>query len=97
MNKNVKILIIDNTDLNKSVEGKNVSDIDQTDLRPKSFKEFQACDIVICNLNGQTLIMKNRFGISGIIMSPELASNENHKSGNTAKKKSLLARIFGSK
>ena len=72
MNKAITILLIDKTDVIKSSVDKEYSDITLEDLRPKSFQSFKEKDVVISiNENGETNILKNRFGNKGIVVSVE--------------------------
>lgn len=101
MKKSNNVLIIDKTDVIKQSETKNIFDWTRHDLRTKSFNLSNTSDITIAiDEQGNTNILKNRWGNSGIVVSQDdydkyiKPKYENNKSGNTSKEKHIVGRIF---
>jgi hypothetical protein len=101
MNKNVRTLVIDKTDITKQSENKKLPELTQTDLRQKSHEAFMTSDLVIgITEGGQTVLLKNRWGDKGVVISQEdynkfiKPKNENSKLNNSSKKKSFLGGIY---
>lgn len=103
MIKSTNLLVIDKTDIQKQPAGKELSITDWsfTSLRTKSRDLTLKSDLVIAiNDKGETIVLKNRWGINGIVVSHEDYNKfikpryENNKPGNTSKKKSFLGRIY---
>lgn len=104
MIQSTRLLVVDKTDIQKQPAGKELSIADWsfTSLRTKSRDLTLKSDLVIAiNDKGDTVILKNRWGKEGVVVSHEDYNKfiklryENNKPSNPSKKKSLLARIFG--
>lgn len=101
MNKNIRTLVIDKTDVIKQSENKKLPELSITDFRQKSHEAFLVSDLVIgITESGQTAVLKNRWGHHGVVVSftdyekyvkPRY---ENNKSDNTTTKKRFLGRIY---
>lgn len=103
MIKSTKLLVVDKTDIQRQSANKEKITVEwlRTDLRQKSHELFNTSDMVIgVGEKGETIVLKNRWGISGVVVSHEEYNKfikpryENNKPGNTSEKKSFLGRIF---
>jgi hypothetical protein len=102
MQRNVKTLVLDKSDIQKAAERKKLPELTQNDLKQKSFEMYKTSDLVVgITESGQTVLLKNRWGDKGVVVSHSdyekyvKPNYENNKSGSKTKKKSFLARIFG--
>ncbi len=100
MSKNAKVLVLDTTDIVMSAGKKPLVDLNQADLRPKSFQAFETSDMVVgITESGQTVVLKNRFGIQGVVISHEdynkfvKPNYDDSKVINVPKKKTFLERL----
>ena len=100
MSKNAKVLVLDTTDIIMTAGKKSLVDLNQSDLRPKSFQAFTISDMVVgITESGQTVILKNRWGIQGVVVSHKdynkfvKPNYDEVKIGSIPKKKTFLERL----
>lgn len=105
MIKDGKLLLIEKFDVRRQAYGIPATEWTIPDLMSKSYDLVRVSELVMAvDGNMNTVILKNRWGKDGIVLSreeykdylrlKEKEKHENDKSDNTSEKKSFLGRIF---